>query len=204
MARVDPSSRKWRGLPADQRREQRRARLIDAAIEVYGERGFRHAPVKAVCDAAGLTERYFYESFANSEAMLLAAASTAIERLFEDLRSVSADAAPGRRLPTMLARYYTILRERPALARTFLVELRGISTDVDRYLETAVESFADLIILSFGAGATAVDRLVAIGAVGAVVQIAVKWIATGYAAPLEEVAAAAYRVCSAAAPDFQG
>lgn len=201
MVQVDPSSRKWRGQPADQRREQRRARLIDAAIAVYGERGFRHAPVKAVCDAAGLTERYFYESFANSEAMLLAAAATAHGRLYEDLRAVAAVAAPGERLAAMLTRYYTILRERPALTRTFLVDIRGISTEIDRYLETSVERFADLIIDTFEADAPRIDRLVALGAVGAVVHIAMKWIADGYAAPLEAVASAACRMCAAAAPD---
>ncbi len=32
--------------------------------------GYRHATAKAVCAAAGLTERYFYESFANGEELL--------------------------------------------------------------------------------------------------------------------------------------
>lgn len=34
--------------------------------------GYRNATVKAVCEAAGLTERYFYESFSNSEELLVA------------------------------------------------------------------------------------------------------------------------------------
>ncbi len=41
-----------------------------AAIKIYGERGFRNCSVKTVCNAAGLTERYFYESFSNGEDML--------------------------------------------------------------------------------------------------------------------------------------
>src|SRR4051812_2571434 len=65
-------SRPYRGVPQDERRAQRRSQLIAAAIAVYGERGYRQATVKAVCEAAGLTERYFYESFANSEELLIA------------------------------------------------------------------------------------------------------------------------------------
>jgi AcrR family transcriptional regulator len=41
----------------DERRAQRRSQLIAAAIQVYGEIGYRQATVKAVCEAAGLTER---------------------------------------------------------------------------------------------------------------------------------------------------
>ena len=51
---------------------QRRERLLDAALRVYGTRGYHSTTVKAVCDAAGLTERYFYESFPNGEALFLA------------------------------------------------------------------------------------------------------------------------------------
>lgn len=65
-------ARRYRGADADERRAQRRDQLIAAAVQVYGERGYQNATVKAVCEAAGLTERYFYESFANSEALLLA------------------------------------------------------------------------------------------------------------------------------------
>jgi len=39
---------------------------------LYGEQGYRRTTVNAVCRAAGLTPRYFYEAFDNSEALLLA------------------------------------------------------------------------------------------------------------------------------------
>ena len=53
---------------------------------VYGERGYRNATVKAVCDSAGLTERYFYESFANSEALLCRILPAVTAVLLETLR----------------------------------------------------------------------------------------------------------------------
>jgi AcrR family transcriptional regulator len=59
-------ARNYAGLSADERRLARRERLIEGAIRAYGELGYRNTTVKAVCEAAGLTERYFYESFANS------------------------------------------------------------------------------------------------------------------------------------------
>jgi AcrR family transcriptional regulator len=50
--------------------------------------GYRNTTVKAVCEAAGLTERYFYESFANSEALLVAAFDTVSRRVFTCLEEV--------------------------------------------------------------------------------------------------------------------
>ena len=71
LSNMPALTRSYRGQSQEQRRAERRARLIEGAIAVYGERGYHQATVKAVCEAAGLTERYFYESFANSEALLI-------------------------------------------------------------------------------------------------------------------------------------
>src|ERR1700755_629057 len=81
-------ARNYAGLSADERRLARRERLIEGGIRAYGELRHRNTPVKAVCEAAGLTERYFYESFANSEALLVAAFDTISRRVFNCLEEV--------------------------------------------------------------------------------------------------------------------
>lgn len=64
--------RSWRGTPARERQEARRRRLLQAGLEVFGTAGFRSATVGRVCQEAGLTNRYFYEHFADREAALRA------------------------------------------------------------------------------------------------------------------------------------
>src|ERR1700752_124636 len=76
------------GLSADERRLALRERLIEGAIRAYGELGYRNTTVKAVFEAPGLPERYFYESFANSEALLVAAFETVSRRVFNCLEEV--------------------------------------------------------------------------------------------------------------------
>src|ERR671936_1321771 len=85
-------ARNYAGLSADERRLARRERLIEGAIRAYGELGYRNTTVKAVCEAAGLTERYFYESFANSEALLIAAYSHVVGHLHEEMAAAAASA----------------------------------------------------------------------------------------------------------------
>jgi AcrR family transcriptional regulator len=62
------SQRTYRGATADERRAARREALIDAGLDVIGESGWSGLSLKAVCERAELTERYFYESFAGLSA----------------------------------------------------------------------------------------------------------------------------------------
>src|SRR3569623_2122422 len=64
------STRPYGGLAKAERVAPRRARFIAAGIELFGTQGFRGATVRGICAAAGLTDRYFYESFASLEALL--------------------------------------------------------------------------------------------------------------------------------------
>src|SRR5215210_2294752 len=62
--------RPYRGVSADERRAERRRRLMEAAFDVVGEAGLENLTTRAVCARAGLTERYFYESFGAMEGLL--------------------------------------------------------------------------------------------------------------------------------------
>jgi AcrR family transcriptional regulator len=62
--------RPWRGISADDRRAERRERLLTACLDVVGRDGIALTTVGAVCEEAGLTKRYFYESFSDRDAIL--------------------------------------------------------------------------------------------------------------------------------------
>src|ERR1700750_1425158 len=65
-----PTARPYGGLAMAERVAARRARFIEAGTELFGTQGFRGATVRGICAAAGLTDRYFYESFETLEALL--------------------------------------------------------------------------------------------------------------------------------------
>ncbi|HEV2783138.1 MAG TPA: TetR/AcrR family transcriptional regulator [Actinophytocola sp.] len=83
-------TRSWRGVSAEERRAERRGQLIEAGLEVIGTQGWANTTVRGVCRRAGLTERYFYESFPDREALLLAVYEHV---LVEGIRVVLAAAA---------------------------------------------------------------------------------------------------------------
>lgn len=201
------SSRKARlygGMDAEERRTERRLKLIDAAIEVYGEVGYRSATVKAICEAAELTERYFYESFANSEALLIAAYNHVVGHLHEEMTAAAAAAGDDAeaRLHAALTLYFTRLKQHPKPARVFLLEISGISPAVDAVKLDAGRVFSDILVPPVldakhgdrGAAAT----LLSTGMVGAVISIALRWVSKQYPQTVEDVVAIAASFCRVA------
>ena len=65
--------RTYGGLVASERQAKRRQQLLDAGLELLGTEGYNGTTtVRAVCAQARLTPRYFYESFADLDSLLLA------------------------------------------------------------------------------------------------------------------------------------
>ncbi|HUA94258.1 MAG TPA: TetR/AcrR family transcriptional regulator [Acidimicrobiales bacterium] len=62
--------RRYSGLTTVERRAQRRERLLEAGLELFGTQGYAGTSIRAVCAAAGLNPRYFYESFTSREDLL--------------------------------------------------------------------------------------------------------------------------------------
>lgn len=58
---------RWSGVPLEDRQALRRNDLITAGVTLLGSESGSALTVRAVCRAAGLTERYFYESFSDRD-----------------------------------------------------------------------------------------------------------------------------------------
>jgi AcrR family transcriptional regulator len=83
--------RSYGGMTADERAAERRARLVAATAQVLAEQGEARTTMTAICASAGLTERYFYESFAGLDDALLAA----LDSVCEEIAGVAVEALRG-------------------------------------------------------------------------------------------------------------
>jgi AcrR family transcriptional regulator len=193
---LSPSTRSYRGQSQEQRRADRRARLIAAAIAVYGERGYHHATVKAVCEAAGLTERYFYESFSNSEALLIDSFNAVTFSVLGEILRAAEGAGRGRiaRSRAMLHAYFSALQREPSAARVFLVEIRGVSRAVDAAFDAALAAIGREVARMVAPSGAAEDELLQAGVVGGVIQIALRWIGNGYQPDIDKAVDSALRL----------
>lgn len=188
-------TRSYRGQSQEQRRSDRRGRLIAGAIAVYGERGYQQATVKAVCEAAGLTERYFYESFANSEALLIDSYNAVTYSVLGEILRAGETAGRSKikRSRAMLHAYFGALQREPQSARVFLVEIRGVSRAVDLAFEASLRTIGREVARLVAPHAVD-DELLQAGVIGGVIHIAMRWIEGDYAPPIDTAVATALRL----------
>jgi AcrR family transcriptional regulator len=97
-----PTSRSsWAGIPAEDRRADRRRALVAAGFDLLSSDGWSGLTVRAVCGRARLNPRYFYESFPDVDALAVAV----YERVLGELGDAvaAAQAAAPRRARAQLA-----------------------------------------------------------------------------------------------------
>ncbi len=193
------AQRNYRSSAVAERRVQRRQQLIDAATQVYGLNGYRHSSVRQVCEAAGLTQRYFYESFSHSDELLIACYQQAVLKLRQDNADAAqaAGSCPAARSQAWLLAFFQAVKAHPLIARLLMIEIRGISPAVDAAIAEALRATSHdmaLLLSVPGQPPTATDELLRAGVLGGVIHIALHWMATGDKAPVAEVAATAYKL----------
>ncbi|AJD47761.1 TetR family transcriptional regulator [Isoalcanivorax pacificus W11-5] len=194
--------RAYRGVSIEARRAERHQKLLDAGIQVIGTQGYHATTVKAVCAEAGLTERYFYESFSNSEALLCEAYAHIIGQLRERIgTSLSAhQAQPDTLIEAALNSYFSYLRDHPGHARLMMVEVLGVSPTVDQHYRRVMEDFAEFLAATRRGLYPAQDThgvdemMIATGLIGALVNMAMRWMLSGFRESPESVVAAARTV----------
>jgi len=80
---------RWSGVPLQDRPALRRDHLIAAGVTVLGGDSRPALTVRAVCREAGLTERYFYESFTDRDEFVRAVYDDVCNRAMATLMSAA-------------------------------------------------------------------------------------------------------------------
>lgn len=71
-----------------------RGRLAQAAVELYGERGYEATAVAHIAERAGLTERTFFRHYADKREVLFAGAGELQDRLVSSVRDAPRSTGP--------------------------------------------------------------------------------------------------------------
>lgn len=94
-----------------------RGRLEQAAMELYGERGFEQTTVAEIASRAGLTERTFFRHFADKREVLFAGSAELRDLIVNTVVGAPPSAPPIEAVAAGLAAAAARLRERRHLAR---------------------------------------------------------------------------------------
>jgi AcrR family transcriptional regulator len=196
----------WRGQSPAQRSAVRRQQLLAAGLEVFGTSGWQQSTVRGLCAAAGLSERYFYESFTSRDELLLAVYDDLNEREFAMFSQAARHRLDGIAstddqtlmavLHDALLAWFATFKADPRVARVRLIEVLGVSAQIDERYRAHNRRIADLIreVSALSGHVDETDTIVATvttGLVGAATVIATDWYLSGFQLPLNYVIAAA-------------
>lgn len=186
------SPRAYGGESHEQRLQKRREQFIAAGKHLFGTVGYRRTTVRGLCKAAGLTDRYFYESFSTIEDLLVAV----YEQLVGDMQlaivtalaQAEADSNPGVWIDRGLDAFFAAVEDTEA-ARIVWLEVLGVSPAVDAVYVRTLKQFADMMLALVHEAFPdwPVDAptapVVAMGLIGAASESAKSWMMSGYSEP---------------------
>jgi AcrR family transcriptional regulator len=116
--------RDYDGKTAAERVIQRREKLIDAGLDLFGEHGFAGTSIRAVLRQAGLIDRYWAENFADLDSLLAAVYDRLIDEEVAACRAAIDETSGGsegsRAMITTIADF---LQDDPHRSRIHLCEV---------------------------------------------------------------------------------
>ncbi len=119
-------TRPYKGRTAQERKDERRGRLLAAGLELWGDHGWAAVTMRGVCAGAGLNDRYFYESFPDVEALLLAVYDQALSDLLRYVeRAIAAEPSPPERIRAGMSVFVHAMASDSRRARIGLAEPAG-------------------------------------------------------------------------------
>jgi AcrR family transcriptional regulator len=180
----EPTTRPYRGVGAQQRREERRAKLLQAGLDVVAEDGWAETTVRKVCARAGLTERYFYEAFDDRDGLLVAlfdhVAAEVATTVVAAVQAAPHDATARAR--AAIGGFVDMLADDPRRAKVLLLEASS-HEGLQRRRVQAITAFAHLVrdqaaeFYGVSEGAELEDaELTAHALVGGLAQLLLAWL----------------------------
>lgn len=192
----EPTGRLYGGERTEDRIQRRHEQFLDAGLHLFGTVGFKGTSVRGLCREARLTDRYFYESFASVEDVLVQVYEREMTRQMQAVLATVGELKPGMSIEQLarpaLHAYFAVHRD-PLVARTVWFEILGVSPRVDALYQNTIQQFGQLMLTLIKTLypeltlSQSKESLMALCLVGAISQATVAWIISDYESPVDEL-----------------
>lgn len=131
---TEVTGRPYSGKTAPQRDFERRERLLEAGLNLFGSKSFAKTTVEELCGRAKVSTRHFYQTYDNKEGLFAdvydAATTGSSDRTQAALAATRGKPIVERITPAYLA-YVSPMIEDPRIARIIFVSIIGISPTLE-------------------------------------------------------------------------
>lgn len=179
----------WGGTTLAERRKQRRAAFMTAALNLIGEHGTPAVTMRALCRETGIADRYFYESFESRDDLLVQLFKKVADETYEFLADKADLSNPRDFARTYVETVVDLTIKDRRRGRLLVVEpmgepaLRGITL-------ATLPAFTKLLRTALPRSTSQVERaIVSIGFTGAIGSIILAWLSGDFQADRDELVA---------------
>lgn len=115
-------------------REDRRAAIIEAAIEVFARKGFFGAKVSEIAETAGVADGTIYLYFKSKDEILISLFEEKMEAIITDLEGMLAEIEdPRDKLRRYVVAHLELVASKPTLMQVLTIELRQSARFIKEY-----------------------------------------------------------------------
>ncbi|MEQ8482411.1 MAG: TetR family transcriptional regulator C-terminal domain-containing protein [Hoeflea sp.] len=118
-------------------------RILDAALEVFSERGFRGATIDQIADQAGMSKPNLLYYFRRKKDMYEALIARLLDTWLEPLRELDGEGDPLSELQSYIRRKLEMSRDFPRESRLFANEILQGAPHIRPLLETELKPLVD-------------------------------------------------------------
>ena len=130
------SVRPYRGVEAADRLAERRARLLQAGLDILGsDSDLSDLTVRGICRQAGVTARYFYESFTDKDDFVASVYDSVIADIAAGTQAAVAAAPPKQQNRAAMANIVRTIADDPRVGRLLFNSLLANSVLVRKRKE---------------------------------------------------------------------
>ena len=147
VRRAASERRGYGGRSAAELHAERRARLLDAGLELFAQRGYARTSIETLCSAARVTTRHFYELFPSREALLVALYEQIVGEARQAVLAafLAPEPDPKQRIHKGLNAFIRSYVEDARRARIGVLEAVGISPALEQRRREVIHEFAQII-----------------------------------------------------------
>lgn len=179
--RTNPA-RRIRGLDADERREQRRQAVLDAALQLFSDQGYFNTSIEQLCQAAFVSTRSFYDLFKGREdcyhALYRQLTAAMEQEMVDRLAVLPDDEEETTRL--LIDSFLDVAFRDTRRALVLWGSSRAITPDVDRMRRETREwsaAFLDGIWARYGVSGD--NHAIAVALIGGIYDLMTVWLVDG-------------------------
>ena len=124
----------------------KRDRILDAAVSVFADRGFFQSRVSDIADAAGVAGGTIYLYFKSKDDVLISLFEDRMDKIIRRVQArLSEEPSSKGKLRIFIEQHLSMVQQHPDLAEVLIVELRQSSKFMREYRPTKFAEYLDVI-----------------------------------------------------------